>query len=131
MQHSRYHLILITPSLPDGFVDVTEIERITHPNSHFIARTDRQLKKAPEFRFRPLLTTVTFGNIRTDGLACSPHLIGQHMLFDLRKRQALTMNFERQPIRPLEDFQVFERNDSLAPLDVRPSSVVCLPSSES
>ena len=59
VQHSRYHLILVTPSLPDGFVDVAEIERVTHPDPHLIARTDRQLQKAPKFRFRAFLATVT------------------------------------------------------------------------
>src|ERR1700692_870020 len=41
------------------------------------------------------------------------------------------MNFERHSVRSLKDFQVFERNDPLAPLNRPPSSVVCLPSSES
>ena len=82
LQHARDHLIFITPPSPDGFVDVAEIECITHPNSHLIARTSRQLQKAFEFRFRSLLTTIAFGDIRADGLACAPHLIDQHMLFN-------------------------------------------------
>jgi hypothetical protein len=57
LQHTGDHLILVTPMPPKGFVDVTEIECISHPHSHFIARTDRHMRKAFELRFRALLTT--------------------------------------------------------------------------
>src|SRR5262245_66367708 len=88
LQHPRDHLIFVTPSSPDGFVDVTEIECVAHPDSHLIARTDRHLQKAFEFRFRSLLTTVAFSDIRADGLACTSHLIAKHTLIDRWQLQA-------------------------------------------
>jgi hypothetical protein len=81
------------PFLPCGLIDVTEVECITHPHSHLVTRSDRHNQKAFEFRFRAFLAAVSFGNIRTDGFACAPHLIAQRMLFDLRPRQALPMDF--------------------------------------
>jgi hypothetical protein len=69
LQHLGDRLIFVTPFLPDLSIDISEVERITHPNSHFIARTDRHRQKAFELRFRSLLTTITFGNVGADGLA--------------------------------------------------------------
>src|SRR4051812_21003955 len=51
LQHPGDALIFVSPVLPDGLVDVTEIERIAHPHPHLIRRTDRHAQKAFELRF--------------------------------------------------------------------------------
>jgi hypothetical protein len=45
--------------------------------------------------------------------------------------QALAMNRERKLVAPLEDLQVFERNDAPSLRVAHPSSVVCILSSDS
>ena len=37
LQHAGNHLIFVTPPFPGGFIDVTEIKRVSRPHSHFIA----------------------------------------------------------------------------------------------
>src|SRR6185437_1554246 len=115
LQHPADRLIFVTPSLPNWLVDIGEVERIAHPHPHLIARADRHLQKAFELRFRALLATISFSDVRADGLGCSPDLVGQSALLHRRKGQARPMDLERQTVRTLEDLQIFERNDALAP----------------
>jgi hypothetical protein len=93
------------------------------PNSYLIARTNRHLQKALEFRFRSLLTTVAFSDIRADGFACPSQLIAQHTLFDHRKAQTLPMDFERHPDTLVERLPSL-RTKRLVCV-ARPPSVLC------
>ena len=107
-------MILVAPASPGRLVDVAEIERITHPNPHLIARADRHDQKASELRFRPFLASISFSDVRTDGLACPSQLIGQHTLLDRREPQARPMDLKRHAIGPLKDLQVLERDHTPA-----------------
>ena len=75
---------------------------------------DRNPQISFELGRRITLFAKAFGQVRTNGFAGPPQLIGQPVLFNLGKQQTDAMDFERYPIRPLEDVQLFKRSDGFA-----------------
>jgi hypothetical protein len=77
LQHARDLTVLIPPPCACFLIEVFEIRAIAQPNLHLIGRTNRHQEIALEFQIRLSLLAETFGKVRTDRFAGSPHMIGK------------------------------------------------------
>ena len=47
-QHFGYFVVLTAPNLPSFFIDITKIETVTQPNTHFVTGTNGYQDEAPK-----------------------------------------------------------------------------------
>src|SRR5262249_1317963 len=108
LQHLGYGVILVTPAMPGGLIDVAEIERIARPYPHLVRRAHGDPQEPPELDNRARLLAEPFGNVDRYGLRRPANLIAERLLLDRRQPQTDPMDIQRQSIRPLEDLQVLK-----------------------
>src|SRR5258708_18387574 len=79
LQHLGYCLVLIAPTMPRCFIDVSQVITESAPDPHLVGRTHADLNKAFELRYRVTLLGIAFCQIHTNGFAGATHLIRQRI----------------------------------------------------
>ncbi len=113
LKHFDDFLILVSPTLPRRLIEISQIETVSHPNAHFIGRSDRDGDEAAKLCLGYALLAKSLGDIGRYGFGRAPHLIGERALLDRRKLQALTVDLQRNAVSSLRNVEFFERSNEL------------------